>query len=56
MTYVLLSVPFVAVAAIAAWAWRPREAGDARRRAIAMLVAAAGYLLTAIVQALAFLS
>ena len=40
MTYLLLSVPFVAVAGIAAWAWRPRDAGEARRRAIAMLLAA----------------
>ena len=40
MTYLLLSVPFVAAAAIVAWTWRPRGAGDARRRAIAMLVAA----------------
>lgn len=40
MTYLLLSVPFVAAAAIVAWAGRPRGAGDARRRAVAMLVAA----------------
>lgn len=41
MTYVLLSLPFVAVAAIVAWWLRPREAGAARRRRIASLVAAA---------------
>lgn len=41
MTYVLLSLPFVAAAAIVAWSLRPREAGAARRRRIASLVAAA---------------
>jgi small toxic polypeptide LdrA/B/C/D len=41
MTYVLLCLPFVAAAAIVAWSLRPREAGAARRRRIASLVAAA---------------
>ena len=41
MTYVLMSLPFVAAAVIVAWTMRPREAGAARRRRIASLVAAA---------------
>lgn len=49
MTYLLLSLPFAAVAVIAAWAFRPREAAAARRRAIATLVAAAALvILTAV--------
>lgn len=49
MTYVLMSLPFVAVAVLAAWAWRPREAAAARRRWIASGVAAAVlFVLTAV--------
>lgn len=41
MTYALMSLPFLVVAVLAAWAWRPREAGAARRRRLATGVAAA---------------
>jgi small toxic polypeptide LdrA/B/C/D len=41
MTYVLMSLPFIAAAAVVAWAMRPREPGAARRLRIATLVAAA---------------
>lgn len=40
MTYALMSLPFLVVAVLAAWAWRPREAPAARRRRIATGVAA----------------
>ena len=49
MTYALMSVPFLVVAVLAAWAWRPREAGAARRRRLATVVAAAVlFVLTAV--------
>jgi lycopene cyclase domain-containing protein len=39
MTYALMSLPFLAVAVLAAWAWRPRDPAAARRRWIATGVA-----------------
>ncbi|MEI5584775.1 MULTISPECIES: lycopene cyclase domain-containing protein [unclassified Agromyces] len=49
MTYALMSLPFLLVAVLAAWAWRPRELRAARRRRIATLVAAAALVvLTAV--------
>ncbi|GAA1057552.1 hypothetical protein GCM10017608_17320 [Agromyces luteolus] len=45
MTYFLISLPFLAVAAIAAWVARPRPRTALRRRAIATAVAAAVLLL-----------
>lgn len=53
MTYALMSLPFLAVATLAAWAWRPREGAAARRRWIATGVAAAVLLvLTAVFDSL----
>ncbi|WP_400998029.1 lycopene cyclase domain-containing protein [Agromyces sp. GXQ0307] len=53
MTYLLISVPFLAVAAIAAWAARPRDRGAFRLRAIATAIAAAVLLvLTAVFDSL----
>jgi small toxic polypeptide LdrA/B/C/D len=40
MTYVLMSLPFLAIAVTAAWTWRPREHAARRRRLLATLVAA----------------
>ncbi|MCP2369012.1 lycopene cyclase domain-containing protein [Agromyces flavus] len=40
MTYVLMSLPFLAIAVAAAWAWRPRERSARRRRLVATLIAA----------------
>lgn len=53
MTYALMSLPFLAVAVLAAWAWRPRGAAAARRRRIATSVAAAAlFVLTAVFDSL----
>lgn len=53
MTYALMSLPFVAAAILAAWAWRPRNAAAARRRRIGMLVAAVAlFVLTAVFDSL----
>jgi small toxic polypeptide LdrA/B/C/D len=53
VTYALMSLPFLAVAALAAWAWRPREVAAARGRWIATGVAAAVLLvLTAVFDSL----
>ncbi|GAA1062314.1 lycopene cyclase domain-containing protein [Agromyces bracchium] len=53
MTYLLISLPFLAIAAVAAWAARPRERTAFRRRAIATAVAAAVLLvLTAVFDSL----
>jgi small toxic polypeptide LdrA/B/C/D len=53
MTYVLISLPFLAVAAIAAWSARPRERAAFRRRAVAVAVAAGVLLvLTAVFDSL----
>lgn len=41
MTYVLMSLPFLAIATAIAWARRPRERAARRRRVIATAVAAA---------------
>ena len=40
MTYLLMSVPFLAAAVLTAWLTRPRERAAARRRWIAVAVAA----------------
>ncbi|WP_438855821.1 lycopene cyclase domain-containing protein [Agromyces sp. M3QZ16-3] len=49
MTYLLISLPFLAVAVFAAWAARPRERAALRRRVIATSIAAAVLLvLTAV--------
>lgn len=53
MTYALMSLPFLVVAVLAAWAWRPRETGAARRRRLATGVAAAVlFALTAVFDSL----
>lgn len=53
MTYALMSLPFLAVAVFAAWAWRPREAAAARRRWIATgLATAVLVVLTAVFDSL----
>jgi small toxic polypeptide LdrA/B/C/D len=53
VTYALMSLPFLVVAVVAAWAWRPREAGAGRRRWIATAVAAAVlFALTAVFDSL----
>jgi small toxic polypeptide LdrA/B/C/D len=53
VTYALMSLPFLAVAALAAWAWRSREVAAARRRWIATGAAAAVLLvLTAVFDSL----
>jgi len=45
MTYLLISLPFLAAAAITAWIARPRERTALRRRAIATAIAAGALLL-----------
>ncbi|WP_353813888.1 lycopene cyclase domain-containing protein [Agromyces sp. SYSU T00266] len=53
MTYLLISLPFLAVAAIAAWAVRPRGRTASRHRAIATGIAAVVlFVLTAVFDSL----
>ncbi|MFC9918959.1 lycopene cyclase domain-containing protein [Agromyces binzhouensis] len=53
MTYLLISIPFLAVAAITAWVARPRERTAFRRRTIATAIGAAVLLvLTAVFDSL----
>jgi small toxic polypeptide LdrA/B/C/D len=49
MTYAIMSLPFLVVAVVAAWAWRPRDPAAARRRRTATFIAAAALVvLTAV--------
>ncbi|MGR0221691.1 lycopene cyclase domain-containing protein [Agromyces sp. ZXT2-6] len=53
MTYALMSLPFLAVAVLAAWAWLPRGRRAARHRWIATGVAASAlFALTAVFDSL----